>query len=203
MIYINILKATKKILKDMIFKFYDLIAYFIMFPYIIEYSIFKNNYKSIAIRLSSYKGEFGFVIRRKFYERTLKRCGNNLRVHYGAYIVYPTVEIGNNVCVEEYSIVSNCIISDDVIIAARVSIMSGAHHHEVNNLNVKFNESNGDLKKVNIGSNVWIGTHAVIMNDIYKDVIIGAGSVVTKVIPERSVAVGVPARVKSIRGRNG
>ncbi len=193
----------KKQCKSIIRWVYKILASAVLPIYFLEYFVLRSNYKSIAIKLSAYQGEFGFIIREIFYRKTLRKCGRNLRVHYGAYIVYPTVEIGSNVCIEEFSIVSNCCIGDDVILAARVSIMSGAHHHEVNNLEVKFNASSGKLKKVIIGNNVWIGTHAVIMNDIGSDVIIGAGSIVTKKIPEKSVAVGVPAKVKSIRGKNG
>lgn len=48
---------------------------------------------------------------------------------------------------------------------------------------------------------VWIGAHATILGGITvgADSIIGAGAVVTKSIPARAVAVGVPARVVRMR----
>lgn len=50
-----------------------------------------------------------------------------------------------------------------------------------------------------IGDNTYIGTRTIIMPgvNIGKNCIIGAGSIVTKDIPDNSVAVGVPARVHS------
>lgn len=53
------------------------------------------------------------------------------------------------------------------------------------------------LKRVNIGNNVHIGTNAYIMPgvNIGNNCIIGVGAIVTKDVPDNSIAVGVPARV--------
>lgn len=52
-------------------------------------------------------------------------------------------------------------------------------------------------KPISVGSNVYIGAKCMIMAgvEIGSNVIIGAGAVVTRNIPDNSVAVGVPARV--------
>lgn len=51
--------------------------------------------------------------------------------------------------------------------------------------------------KIKIGDNVHIGTNATIMPgvEIGNNCIIGCGAIVTKSIPDNSVAVGVPAHV--------
>jgi acetyltransferase-like isoleucine patch superfamily enzyme len=46
-----------------------------------------------------------------------------------------------------------------------------------------------------VGEGTWVGTHATILADIGRYCVIGAGAVVTKPIPDFSVAVGTPARV--------
>lgn len=48
-----------------------------------------------------------------------------------------------------------------------------------------------------IGNDVYIGNNVIILPGVTigNNVIIGAGAVVTKTIPDNSVAVGVPARV--------
>lgn len=53
------------------------------------------------------------------------------------------------------------------------------------------------IKPIVIGNNVHIGTGAVIMPGVHigDNCIIGVGAVVTKDIPDNSIAVGVPARV--------
>lgn len=50
---------------------------------------------------------------------------------------------------------------------------------------------------VEIGKNVWIGENVCILPDVTigDNCIIGAGSIVTRSIPENSIAVGNPARV--------
>ena len=52
-------------------------------------------------------------------------------------------------------------------------------------------------KAITVGNDVWIGGSVVIVGPckIGNGVTIGAGSVVTKDIPDRCVAVGNPARV--------
>jgi acetyltransferase-like isoleucine patch superfamily enzyme len=48
-----------------------------------------------------------------------------------------------------------------------------------------------------VGRNVWVGARATILKGVTigDDAVIGAGAVVTRDVPARAVAVGVPARV--------
>ena len=52
-------------------------------------------------------------------------------------------------------------------------------------------------KPINLGDNVYIGNNVIILPgvNIGSNVVIGAGAVVSKDIPDNSLAVGVPARV--------
>lgn len=61
----------------------------------------------------------------------------------------------------------------------------------------KRNEGLEYAKPITIGNNVWLGGNVVVLPGISigDDCVIGAGSVVTKDIPENSVAVGNPCRV--------
>lgn len=53
------------------------------------------------------------------------------------------------------------------------------------------------LKPIVIGNNVHIGWNTIIMPGVHigNNVVIGCGAIVTKDIPDNSVAVGVPAKV--------
>ena len=48
-----------------------------------------------------------------------------------------------------------------------------------------------------MGDNVWLGAGASVLDGVTlgRDVVVGAGAVVTSDLPDGSVAVGVPARV--------
>lgn len=53
-----------------------------------------------------------------------------------------------------------------------------------------------------IGDRVWIGANVTILKGVTigDDAVVGAGSVVTKDIPEKAIAVGNPAKVIKYRG---
>jgi cellulose synthase/poly-beta-1,6-N-acetylglucosamine synthase-like glycosyltransferase len=61
-------------------------------------------------------------------------------------------------------------------------------------------ESRGEAKKIKLGNNLWIGTHAVILDDVSPGTVVGAGAVVTKMFPPDSIISGVPARLIRARG---
>jgi acetyltransferase-like isoleucine patch superfamily enzyme len=56
-------------------------------------------------------------------------------------------------------------------------------------------------KIIKVGDDVWIGGNSVILPGVTigKGAVIGAGSVVTKDIPENAIAVGNPAKVVKYR----
>lgn len=57
-------------------------------------------------------------------------------------------------------------------------------------------EKKAQAKPVKIGNDVWIGGNCIILPGVTigNNVIIGAGAVVTKDVPDNSLVVGVPAR---------
>ncbi len=158
------------------------------------------SFKTASILFSLLPGVFGNSLRKIFYKLTLKRVGKDFEIWWGSYIVYPTVSIGDRVTIEENCVISRCTIGDDVIIAANVSTMSGKNHHYVDDLTKTFYESGGEVKSISLGNNLWIGTHAVIMEDVASGSVIGAGSIVTKTFEKNSIIGGVPAKLIRKRG---
>lgn len=87
----------------------------------------------------------------------------------------------------------NIYIGDYVMFGPNVTIATAGHPVEPH-LRRRALQYNADI---HIGNNVWIGAAAIILPgvSIGDHSVIGAGSVVTKDIPEGVVAVGNPCRV--------
>jgi maltose O-acetyltransferase len=66
-----------------------------------------------------------------------------------------------------------------------------------------YNTVNFDLRDgtVEIGDDAWIGIRAIILPGVKigKGAVVGAGSIVTKDVPDYSIVVGVPAKVVAQR----
>lgn len=83
-------------------------------------------------------------------------------------------------------------IGDNTLVASRTTILS--HEHVKRELK---NPANPWVTDTYIGKNCFIGVGSFILPGVKigDEVIIGAGSMVTKDIPSNSVAVGNPARI--------
>ena len=89
-------------------------------------------------------------------------------------------------------------VGDDCLFAAGVRLITHDGGITVlSNLNYFNGERRDKMSPVKIGSNVYIGMDAKIMPGVTigKGAIIGAGSVVTRDVPDYCVAAGVPAKV--------
>ena len=91
-------------------------------------------------------------------------------------------------------------IGDDCFIGPNVSIYTACHSTDP----VERNSRREWAEPVTIGDNVWIGGSVTILPGVTigNNVTIGAGSVVTKDIPDNVVAVGNPCRVAKKCGEN-
>lgn len=104
-------------------------------------------------------------------------------------------EIGNHSTISAYN---KIIFGKDVLTGPHLFISD--HNHEYANQDIaicKQGVRHNEGDKVVIGEGSWIGTNVVIVGNVYigKHCVIGANAVVTKDIPDYSVAVGIPARV--------
>jgi acetyltransferase-like isoleucine patch superfamily enzyme len=104
-------------------------------------------------------------------------------------------------------IADNCIIdvADDVIIGEDVAIGPNCtfytHDHEYTDFALPAWNGNKTTGKITIGDKSWIGSNVTILPNITigKHVVVAAGSVVTKNIPDNTVWAGVPAKqIKSL-----
>lgn len=86
-------------------------------------------------------------------------------------------------------------IGKNVLLADKVFITDCTHSYEDVDLSI-LHQPVKFIKRVSIGNESWIGENVSICGaSVGKHCVIGANSVVTKDIPDYSVAVGSPARV--------
>jgi virginiamycin A acetyltransferase len=152
-------------------------------------------------KLSLYPGLIGAYLRRAFYRLVLPRVGRDAFIGFGTVFSHRTAEIGRNVYVGVYCCLGDVTLEDDVLIASHVSIANGGAQHGIDRLDVPIREQPGIWPRISIGCDSWIGDRAVILADVGKHCVIGAGSVVTRPIPDYAIAVGAPAKV--VRWREG
>ena len=89
--------------------------------------------------------------------------------------------------------VAKVIIGDNCQMAPNVAIYTAGHPVYPDTRNSAFEYG----KEVTIGDNVWLGGNTVVCPGVHigNNVVIGAGSVVTKDIPDWSIAAGNPCQV--------
>ncbi len=161
-------------------------------------------YYLIACHLPGYYYPMGKVFswfRVQLLRRIIEHMGSNIRIGPGVYIGNGgNVEIGSNCHINDRAYLRNVKIGNYVMIAPDVHFVS--EQHQSKSLDIPMIEQ-GKIESTQtvLEDDIWIGLRAIIMPGIHigRSVIIAAGAVVTKDVPEYSVVAGVPARI--IRSR--
>ncbi len=91
-------------------------------------------------------------------------------------------------------------IGKDVMMGPEVIILGGCHKYDRTDIPMRLQGDSGTMETI-IGNDVWIGTRAIIMPGVRigNGVIIGAGAVVTKDVPDYAIVGGIPARILKYR----
>ena len=140
-------------------------------------------------------GLTGQYLRRAFLCQALSACARTATIEFGTLFSSAQASIGERAYIGPRCHLGWAIIERDVLVAAGVHIPSGARTHGMEDLSVPMREQSATKAAVRIGAGAWIGSAAIVMADVGRDAVIGAGAVVTKPIADRMVAGGVPARV--------
>ena len=140
-------------------------------------------------------------IRRMFCIQLFDYCGKNVNIERGArFGTGKGISIGDN-----SGLGVNCLVHGPLEIGENVmmgpDVVIFTHTHKYDRTDIPMCEQGSSISKVTIGNDVWIGMRAIIMPgvNIGNGVIIGAGAVVTKDVPNFAVVGGVPAKVIRFR----
>lgn len=118
----------------------------------------------------------------------------------------PTLVFGENCRIGDYvhiTALEKVTIGNNALLASKIYITDTSHgeYNRIDDLSIPSVSPNDRplvTQKVIIGNNVWIGENVVILSGVTigDGCIIGANSVVTKSIPDNSIAAGSPATIK-------
>jgi len=140
---------------------------------------------------------------RTLLAKTIFFCvGKNISVHSGvSFGSGVRIQLGHNSSLNRDCWIANdTVIGRDVMMGPEVIILSGSHNFE--RIDIPMREQGAQPRRaVVIGDDVWIGTRSIILPGVRlgSHSIIGAGSVVTKDVPEWAIVGGNPAKLLRYR----
>ena len=149
-------------------------------------------------------GKFGMKLRCLLCRKLFISMGKTVGIENNAYIGNGRrISIGNNSSIGSYFHVqnTNLKIGNYVMMGEEVLILGGGHNNERIDIPMGL-QGNNPLSNLEICDDVCIGSRVTILSKVErigKGVIIGAGSVVTKPIPDFAIVAGNPAKIIKYR----
>lgn len=142
--------------------------------------------------------------RRKCGEHLFTQCGEHLVIEQGAYIgngrdffVGNYVGIGKNFTCHSRIVT----IEDQLMMGENVTFLGGGHNFDRTDIPMA-QQGNKPKSPLYIAGDVWIGANVIVLPNctrIGHGAIIGAGSVVTKDVPDSAIVGGNPAKILKMR----
>ena len=129
----------------------------------------------------------------------LKKCGEKPRVKSGAEISPNATLGGFSELGTRCMVQANVHIGNNVIMGPDVKIYS--RNHKYDRLDLPIQKQGKNYYVTTIGNDVWLGANVIITAgcNIGNHVIVAAGAVVTKDMPDYAIVGGVPAKTIGTR----
>ncbi len=143
---------------------------------------------------------------RSLCENKFRRFSEGAEFRAGAYaIACSKISLGKNVIIRPTTMIfadsregdsGQVIIEDDVMLGSGVHIYVGNHRYDIANKNI-IEQGYSPAQTVVLKEGCWLGANVVVLPGVTigKNSVVGAGSIVTKDVPNRVVVVGNPAKV--------
>lgn len=140
-------------------------------------------------------------IRRIICRPIFDKCGDNVNIESGArFATGGGISIGSGSGLGvNCSVHGPLRIGDNVMMGPDVTILTQTHNIE--RTDIPMRQQGMRVAEVVIGNDVWIGMCSIIMPGVKigNGVVIGAGAIVTKDVPDYAVVGGVPAKIIKLR----
>jgi acetyltransferase-like isoleucine patch superfamily enzyme len=145
--------------------------------------------------LSLLPGFLGDYLRGEFYRLTLPRVGIDVQICFGTLLASRQATIGDHVYIGSHCVIGNVDIGADVLLGSNVHLLSGQAQHGILETDRPIRLQPGQPRRISVGEDTWIGNGAIVMANVGRKCVVGAGSVVVADIPDLSIAAGHPARI--------
>lgn len=149
--------------------------------------------------MSLFPGVIGVYLRAAFYSMIFKHTSQELVVGFGTLFSQSDTQIGAGSYIGPHCNIGKCAIGKNCLLGSGVHIMSGKGQHNFDDPDTPLREQGGIFTKVSIGEDSWLGNGAMVMADIGKKCVVGAGSVVINPVPDYAIVGGNPAKVLGSR----
>lgn len=182
------------------------IATVLIFPLLVVHGVSKLvNGQDAAMEgfsqaLAMIPGRIGVVLRAAFFSRVLSQCDHTVFIGFGALLTKADTHLGKHVYIGPYCQLGLVTIGADTLLGPCVQIPSGPKAHTFDRMDTPIRSQPRESTRVTIGQDCWIGAGSIVMADVGEQSVVGAGSVVTKPIPARQLAAGVPCKPIRPRG---
>ena len=154
-------------------------------------------FRATSETLAPIPSPLGLVVRAAFYRSVLPRVGDNVTFGYGTILTHPTIELDDDVYLGRYCLLGNVRIGKGVMVADFARVVTGIHGTAEG---LSMREQETTYLTITLADESWIANGAIILADVGRGAVVGAGSVVTKPVADGDVVVGNPARVLRSRG---
>lgn len=157
-----------------------------------------------AGREIAHSATFGPRVQLRIADTAVFRVGERVEVLHDSWLIaHPgdTLILEDDVFISQHCTVSGSVrIGRGTLIGGFVTIIDGNHRFDDRTTPIR--EQGGVQRPIDIGTDVWIGTNAVILQGlrIGDGAVIAANATVTKDVPAGAVVGGTPARTLRMRG---
>ena len=135
----------------------------------------------------------GVYARRAYYVTVLPRCGRDVTIEFGTIFAQRDTQIGSGVYIGAFCNIGMCRIGDNVLLGSNVDIVSGRRVHFSSDPEIPIRDQGGRLEKISIGEGSWLGNRSIVLADVGRHAVVGAGAVLIDPCADYSVNVGNPA----------
>lgn len=178
----------------------NIVAVIVMLPLSVPIRLFAAHGKPSAVFtlvcqfLSIIPGFIGIFLRRGFYYIAFEDVALDVAIGFGTIFAMRGTTIGKGTYIGPCCSIGLAKIDADVLIGSNVDLIGSPKLHSFDRTDVPIKKQGGQVEPVSIGYGAWLGNSTVILSDVGRECVVGAGSVVTAPCEEWCVYVGNPAR---------